>query len=68
MAADPEVASCIVSRVWNWAFGKGDIVTDLHTVPRSVLGDLVDEHYTGSGGHLLPVIRAIYTGDDFVRF
>ncbi len=67
MAADREVATCSVARVWNFALGKGDIVTTLTVVPDAVLRTLVDD-YVSSGHRLKRTIRAIFTSDDFVRF
>lgn len=67
MAADTDVAHCTVARMWNWAFGKGDIVATLSTVPESVLAPYVDD-YVGGGHQLKQTIRAIFTSEDFVRF
>ena len=36
IAADPDVARCAVTRIWNWAFSRGDVVNDGATVPDSV--------------------------------
>jgi hypothetical protein len=67
MAADPDVASCQVARAWNWAMSKTDIVNDLATVPASTVSTLQTQFTTG-GYKLKPVLRAIFTHDDFVKF
>ena len=33
IAADPDVQKCAVTRDWNYAMSRGDIVNDLATVP-----------------------------------
>lgn len=67
MAADPEVARCTVTRVWNWALGKGDIVLALTVVPDVVIDDIVADYV--SGGHRMKqLVFDVYTSDDFVRF
>lgn len=67
IAADPDVASCHVFRAWNWAMSKTDIVNDLAIVPKSVTAALEQEFLT-NGRKLKPLIRAIFTSDDFVKF
>jgi hypothetical protein len=67
MAADPDVAECAVARAWNFAMSKEDIVSDLATVPLSVLQPHVDE-FTTNGMNFKQVLRSIFTSDDFVRF
>src|SRR5581483_3404405 len=67
MAADPDVADCQVARAWNWAMSKTDIVNDLAVVPASVISNMT-MLFTTNGYKLKPVLRAIFTGDDFVKF
>ena len=67
MAADPEVASCAVNRVWNYAFSRGDIVNDLATVPAAVTAPQVTA-FSGGGFKLKEVIRAVFKAEDFVKF
>lgn len=67
MAADDEVMSCAVARVWNYAMSKGDIVIDAASVAPEVTAPL----YAGfkqSGYDLRSVVRASFVHDDFVRF
>jgi len=67
MAVDDEVIACTVARVWNWAFGHGDAVTDLELVPASVTRAAVTA-YRDSGFRLKAAIRAIALSPDFVRY
>jgi hypothetical protein len=67
IAADPDVATCAVNRVWDWAFSRGDIVNDLATVPTDVTAPLVAS-FTQNGMNLQQVIHDVFTSDDFVKF
>jgi hypothetical protein len=67
IAADPDVATCAVNRVWDWAFSRGDIVNDLATVPTDVTAPLVAS-FTQNGMNLQQVIQDVFTSDDFVKF
>lgn len=67
LAADPDVQRCTVTRVWNWAMGHGDVVTNVDVVPEVVVRPIVDE-YVASGHDLRVAIRAVFTSADFVRF
>jgi hypothetical protein len=67
IAADPSVARCTITRFWNWAMGKGDVITSMTVVPAEVTQPIVDE-YVASGHHARVALHAIFTSDDFVRF
>lgn len=67
LAADREVARCTSTRLWNFALGKGDVVTTLAAVPAEIVDPLTDELVRG-GHRVRPVLRTIFTHDDFVRF
>jgi hypothetical protein len=67
IAADPDVATCAVNRIWDWALNRGDIVNDLATVPVDVTQTYVQD-FTTNGMNLKTIIREIFTSDDFVRF
>jgi hypothetical protein len=67
IAADADVANCQVARAWNWAMSKTDIVTDLATVPTSTISTL-EAQFQSNGYKLKPVLKAIFTHDDFVKF
>ncbi len=67
MAADPEVTRCAVTRVYNWAMSKGDVVNDLAAVPNSVT-DTYHTAFVANGLKLKSVIRAVFVADDFTKF
>lgn len=67
MAADPDIAECAVARMWNWAFGKGDIVDTLAVVPSEVIATQVAA-LRGNGMRLRPILLSVFTSDDFVKF
>ena len=67
VAADPDVARCIVTREWNYAMGRGDVVNDLATVPPVVTDALVKD-FTSNGFKVKRLLRNIFTADDFVKF
>ncbi|MDB4964790.1 MAG: hypothetical protein JWN44_479 [Myxococcales bacterium] len=67
MAADTDVQKCQVQRAWNWAMNKTDIVNDLAVVPDSTIADIMAV-YTAGGLKLKPVLKAVFTADDFVKF
>jgi hypothetical protein len=67
MAADPAIAQCGVSRMWNWALGWGDIVDDVRSVPPATIQSTVDT-FTSNGYKLKDLIFAVYTSDDFTKF
>lgn len=67
IAADPEVATCAVNRMWNYAFSRGDIVNDLASVPAAVTKPIVDQFVAG-GLKLKPVIAAVFKAEDFTKF
>jgi hypothetical protein len=67
IAADPVVQKCQVQRAWNWAMSKTDIVNDLAVVPDSTIADMMTV-FTSNNMDLKPVLKAIFTADDFVKF
>jgi hypothetical protein len=67
MSKDSDVADCQVARAWNWAMSKTDIVNDLATVPTSTI-QTYEQLLVMNGYKMKPVIRAIFTSDDFVKF
>jgi hypothetical protein len=67
IAADPAVAQCIVTREWNYAMSRGDVVNDLATVPSVVTDPLVTD-FTSNGMKVKRLMRNIFTSDDFVKF
>jgi len=67
MAGDAAVMSCQVQRAWNWAMSKTDIVNDLAIVPTSTVQDF-ETLFATNGWKMKPVLKAIFTSDDFVKF
>ncbi|HEY0252005.1 MAG TPA: hypothetical protein VGC41_10785 [Kofleriaceae bacterium] len=67
MAKDPEVTSCVINRMWNWAMGKSDIVDQGNRVPADTIAT-IDAAFGGSGYKLKDAIYQIFTSDDFTRF
>jgi len=67
IAADPAVAQCIVTREWNSAMSRGDVVNDLATVP-SVVTDPLVQDFKANGMKIKRLLRNIFTSDDFVKF
>lgn len=67
MAADDEVMSCAVARVWDYAMSKGDIVNDAASVPAEVIAPLFKE-FKQNGYNLRSVVRSAFVHEDFVRF
>lgn len=67
LAADEDVQRCTVTRVWNWAMGHGDVVGNVDVVPETVVQPYIDA-YADSGHRVRPMVRAIFTSSDFVRF
>jgi Protein of unknown function (DUF1588) len=67
IAKDPDVAECAVARMWNFTMSKEDIVTDLATVPASVLKPYHTD-FEKNGMNLKKTLRAMFASDDFTRF
>jgi hypothetical protein len=67
MATDDEVLQCAVTRVWDYAMGKGDVVVDSATLDPTIIAKLVQK-FKASGGNLNATWRDVFTTDDFVRF
>lgn len=67
MAADEEVLSCAVKRMWNYAMSKGDIVIDAADVPDSVIAPFFTD-FKAHNYDLREVLRSMLVSPDFVRF
>jgi hypothetical protein len=67
IAADPDVLRCAVTRIWDWAFSRGDVVLNLATVPTTVT-DPVLKDFQANGLKLKQVIRDVFTSNDFIQF
>lgn len=67
MTSDQDVADCAVTRAYDFAFSKQDVVTDLATVPPVVLKKYTTA-FKQNNYDLKATLRSIMTSDDFVRF
>jgi len=67
IAADPAVTQCMVTREWNYAMDRGDVVNDVATVPNVVTDPFVQDFQT-NGLKIKALLKEIYTSDDFVKF
>jgi hypothetical protein len=67
MANDPEVVTCAVKRVWNYAMSRGDIVDNETAVPNSVVAEYVDL-FENNNLNVKATLRAILLSEDFVSF
>jgi hypothetical protein len=67
MADDPDVASCAVNRIWDYAMSRGDIVADAAPVPKAVTQPYVDKFVAG-GMKLKETIRDVFKSEDFTKF
>lgn len=67
LAEDPDVATCAVNRMWNFAMSRGDIVNDLASIPVAVTQPYVDQ-LEGNGQKLKPIIAAVFKSEDFTKF
>lgn len=67
MSSDPEVIECAVTRVWNYAMSKGDVVTNSATLSPEVIAAVVQK-FKASGYNMNATWREIFLHPDFVRF
>ncbi len=67
MAKDQDVAACAVTRAWNFAFSRGDVVGDLATVPAVVTKSEVAAFKAG-GMKFKDTIARIFKSDDFTMW
>jgi hypothetical protein len=76
MADDPEVARCMVDRLWYWLMSRGEISIDAIRPPYELteawVEVLVGSSHPDYGAYnsktLKPVMFTMLTSDDFVRF
>jgi hypothetical protein len=67
VAADPDVAACVVTRLYNWVMSKDDVVTDLATVPPQVITPYVTA-FTSNGQNVKKSLRDMFASQDFVSY
>lgn len=67
MANDSEVTECLVARVWNWGFGRGDIVDTLSVVPSDIIAEQVSA-FEANNYNVKQLIYEVFTSEDFVLY
>ncbi len=67
IAADPEFGKCVVSRVWNWAMSRPDVVEDGALLTDELATKLVGD-LKSSNWNVKKLVRKAFTSDSFVRY
>ena len=67
MAKDPDVAACAVTRAWNYAFSRGDVVGVLATVPAVVTKNEVAAFKAGNF-KFKDTLGRVFKSDDFTMW
>ena len=67
MAADPQIAKCMMIRAWNYAYSRDDVVNELALVPDSVIQDLTG-YFVQQGYNYKAALLRLYTDPNFIRF
>jgi hypothetical protein len=67
MAADPDISSCAIARLWTWAFDKDDMVDGQVRIPAATIEKQVAS-FEASGHRIRGALFDIFTSDDFIRF
>jgi len=67
IANDPGFGRCVATRVWNWAFSRGDVVVDQAVLP-SDMEDQLAAGLKASNYNVKELIRQVFTGASFVRY
>jgi hypothetical protein len=62
-----DVAACAVTRAWNFAFSRGDVVGDIATIPAQVTKTEVDAFKAGNF-KLKDTLARIFKSDDFTMW
>lgn len=67
VVADPDLAKCVSTRMWNWAMSRGDVVNDGTTLT-ATLSSQLSQSLTSSNWNVKKLIREIFTNSSFVRY
>jgi hypothetical protein len=67
IAADPGFGRCVVSRVWNWAMSRGDVVND-GTVLTDDLANPMAMSLAAENYNVKNLIKRVFIDPNFVRF
>jgi hypothetical protein len=66
IAADPDAARCAVTRFWNYGMARGDVVADISPVATTVSDPLLENFKKDF--KVKPLLKAVFTSDDFTKF
>ncbi|NOU32794.1 MAG: DUF1588 domain-containing protein [Polyangiaceae bacterium] len=66
LAADPDAARCAVTRFWNYGMARGNVVDDISPVAVTVSDPLLESFKKDF--KIKPLLKAVFTADDFVKF
>ena len=64
---DPDMPRCMVTRVWNWLFSRGDVIVDGAALPPELVQPMADE-FVASKYNLKGVIRKAVLSPSFIRY
>ena len=67
IAADPVYATCMVTRVWNWAMSRPNVIDDGAILTPDLATQLTSE-LMANNGNLKKSVRSVFTSDSFVNF
>jgi hypothetical protein len=67
MAADPVFTTCMVTRVWNWAMSRPNVVEDGAVLTTELATKLTTE-LAANNGNLKKSVRSVFTSDSFIHF
>ena len=67
IAADPEFAKCVVTRVWNWALSRPDVVEDGAMLTDEMANKLAAD-LKANNWNVKKLTRSAFTSDSFVRY
>jgi hypothetical protein len=67
IVADPVFATCMVTRVWNWAMSRPNVIDDGAVLTPDLATQLTTE-LMGNNWNLKQSVRSVFTSDSFVNF
>ena len=67
IADDPVFNTCMVTRVWNWAMSRPNVVEDGAVLTPELATQLTTE-LVSNNGNLKKSVRSVFTSDSFVHF
>jgi hypothetical protein len=67
IAADPEFSRCMVTRMWNWAMSRPDVVEDQATLTDKLAMQLAAD-FTQNSWNGKRLLRAVFKSESFIRY